>query len=234
MLLILKEWIRNMGKSVTFKRPDGQVCAGYYAATGAGAKAPGVVVIQEWWGLNEQIKGVANRLAEAGYRALVPDLYRGKVTLEAAEAEHFMGDLDFRDAATQDIRGAVQYLKSNSRKTGVIGFCMGGVLSIMAAVYVKEAAAAVSWYGLPPEEAADTSTIKIPVQGHFALKDAYFTPAQVDTLEARFKTGQVVYEIYRYQADHAFGNETGDHYDPEAAKLAWQRTLDFLGQHLQS
>lgn len=222
-----------MGKTVTFKRPDGQACTGYYAATGSGEDAPGVVVIQEWWGLNEQIKGVAKRLTEAGFQALVPDLYRGKVTLEAAEAEHLMGDLDFKDAATQDIRGAVQYLKSNTQKTGVIGFCMGGVLSILAAVYVKEAEAAVSWYGLPPEAAADTGTIKIPVQGHFALKDQFFTPAQVDELEASFKTGQVDYEIYRYEADHAFGNETGDHYDPEAARLAWQRTFDFLSRHLK-
>jgi carboxymethylenebutenolidase len=222
-----------MGKTITFKRPDGQDCSGYYAPAGSGEDAPGMVVIQEWWGLNEQIKGVAKRLTEAGYRVLVPDLYRGKVTLEAAEAEHLMGDLDFRDAATQDIRGAVQHLKSNTRKTGVIGFCMGGVLSILAAVYVKEADAAVSWYGLPPAEAADTGTIKIPVQGHFALKDPFFTPAQVDKLEARLKAGQVVYEIYRYPADHAFGNETGDHYDPEAAGMAWQRTLDFSNKHLK-
>jgi len=222
-----------MSGKVTFKRPDGQACAGYYAVGSAGEEAPGMVVIQEWWGLNEQIKGVANRLAEAGYRALVPDLYRGKVTLEAAEAEHFMGDLDFKDAATQDIRGAVQYLKSKTRKTGVIGFCMGGVLSILAAVYVKEADAAVSWYGLPPQEAADPGAIKIPVQGHFALKDQFFTAAQVDALEAQFRANQVDYEIYRYQADHAFGNETGDHYDPEAAGLAWRRTLDFLEKYLK-
>ena len=223
-----------MGKTITFKRTDGQDCTGYYAATSSGEDTPGMVVIQEWWGLNEQIKGVAQRLTEAGYRVLVPDLYRGKVTLEAAEAEHLMGDLDFRDAASQDIRGAVQHLKSDSRKTGVIGFCMGGVLSILAAVYVKEADAAVSWYGLPPEEAADPGTIKIPVQGHFALKDQFFTPAQVDKLEARLKAGQVVYKIYRYPADHAFGNETGDHYDPKATGLAWQRTFDFLEKHIKS
>jgi carboxymethylenebutenolidase len=222
-----------MGKTVTFKRPDGQKCSGYYAPANSEESAAGMVVIQEWWGLNEQIKGVAQRLTEAGYRVLVPDLYRGKVTLEAAEAEHLMGDLDFGDAATQDIRGAVQYLKSNTRKTGVIGFCMGGVLSILAAVYVNEADAAVSWYGLPSEEAADTAAIKIPLQGHFALKDPFFTPAQVDKLEERLKAGHVVYEIYRYPADHAFGNETGDHYDAEAAGLAWQRTLDFLRKHLR-
>jgi carboxymethylenebutenolidase len=228
-----KERSRGMGRTVTFKRPDGKECTGYYAMPKSAEKAPGMVVIQEWWGLNEQIKGVADRLAEAGYRALVPDLYRGKITLEAAEAEHFMGDLDFKDAATQDIRGAVQYLKSDTRKTGLIGFCMGGVLSLLAAVYIREADAAVSWYGLPPEEAADVSAIKIPFQGHFSQKDPYFTPAQVDRLEAQLKKGRMAYEIYRYQADHAFGNETGERYDPEAARLAWQRTLEFLEKYLK-
>jgi carboxymethylenebutenolidase len=228
----IKERSGSMGKTVRFKRPDGKECTGYYEAASSTREAPGIVVIQEWWGLNEQIKGVANRLAEAGYRTLVPDLYRGKVTLEAAEAEHFMGDLDFKDAASQDIRGALQYLKSGGPKAGVIGFCMGGVLSVLAAAYVKEADAAVSWYGLPPEDAADVSAIKIPFQGHFAQRDPYFTPAQVDRLEAKLKKGHVVHEIYRYQADHAFGNETGARYDPDAAKLAWQRSVDFLGKHL--
>ncbi len=222
-----------MGKTAMFKRPDGKECSGYYEAASSTRGAPGMVVVQEWWGLNDQIKGVANRIAEAGFRTLVPDLYRGKVTLEAAEAAHFMGDLDFKDAATQDIRGALQHLKSESHKTGVIGFCMGGVLSVLAAVYVKESDAAVSWYGLPPEEAADVSKIKIPLQGHFALKDPYFTAAQVDQMEARLKNGRVAYEFYRYQADHAFGNETGERYDPEAAKFAWQRSLDFLEEHLK-
>ena len=82
-----------------------------------GAKAPGMVVIQEWWGLNDQIKGVADKLAKAGYRALVPDLYRGKVALEANEAKHLMEGLNFGDAAGQDIRGAVQYLKRTAPKS---------------------------------------------------------------------------------------------------------------------
>ncbi|MEE9610383.1 MAG: dienelactone hydrolase family protein [Desulfatiglandales bacterium] len=222
-----------MGEKITFKRPDGKECSGYYAMPSAGENAPGVVVIQEWWGLNDQIKGVANRLAETGYRALVPDLYKGKVTLEAAEAEHLMGNLDFGDAATQDIRGAVQYLKENTPKVAVLGFCMGGALSILAAVHVKEVDAVVCWYGIPPEEAADPSTIEIPLQGHFALEDEFFTPAQVDTLESRLKEGNVTYEIHRYQAKHAFGNETGDRHAPEAAKLAWQRTFHFLAKHIK-
>ena len=221
-----------MGKRITFKRPDGKESTGYYAIPSAGENAPGVVVIQEWWGLNDQIKGVANRLAEIQYRALVPDLYKGTVTLEVAEAEHLMGNLDFGDAATQEIRGAVQYLKENSPKVAVLGFCMGGALSILTAVHVKEANAVVCWYGIPPEEAADPSTIKIPLQGHFAQEDEFFPPTQVDALESRLKKGNVTYEIYRYQAKHAFGNETGENYDPAAKEFAWKRTLAFLEKYI--
>ena len=92
---------------------------------------------------------------------------------------------------------------------------------------------AVCWYGIPPEEAADTRTIEIPIQGHFALKAEHFTPDQVDALESRLKVGKVNYEFYRYQAKHAFGNETGDNHDPEATKLAWQRTLEFLEKRIK-
>src|SRR5438876_7822528 len=107
-----------MGQMITFKRPDGKECNGYLATSAQVEKAPGVVVIQEWWGLNDQIKGVADRLAKAGYRALVPDLYRGKVALEANEGEHLMTNLNFGDAAGQDVRGAVQQLKSSGSPKG--------------------------------------------------------------------------------------------------------------------
>jgi carboxymethylenebutenolidase len=103
-----------MGKNVSFKRPDGKSVNGYLAEPKAGAKAPGMVVIQEWWGMNDQIRGVADKLAAAGYRALVPDLYRGKATVDAKEAEHLMKGLNFGEAAGQDIRGAVQFLKKDS------------------------------------------------------------------------------------------------------------------------
>lgn len=222
-----------MGEHVTFKRPDGKECKGYLAQPAGGGKAPGMVVIQEWWGLNDQIKGVADRLAAAGYRALVPDLYRGKVTLDAAEANHLMTGLDFKDAATQDVRGAAQHLKQASAKVGVIGFCMGGALTVLAAMHAPEVDAASSWYGVPPPEAGDPAKIRIPVQGHFALKDQFFTPASVDALEAKLKAGKVAHEFHRYDADHAFGNETGQHYDAQAAKLAWQRSIDFLAKHLK-
>src|ERR1700712_4690950 len=103
-----------MGTLVSFKRPDGQDLKGYLAEPANPKGAPGIVVIQEWWGLNDQIRGVADRMALAGYRALVPDLYRGKATVEQEEAHHLMSNLNFGDAATQDVRGAVQYLKAGS------------------------------------------------------------------------------------------------------------------------
>ena len=155
-----------MGERVTFAMPDGKQAAGWYVEPPAGKKAPAVVVIQEWWGSNEQIKGVADGLARAGYRAVVPDLYRGKVAVEVAEAEHLMTNLDFLDAAKQDVRGAVQYLKKSSQRVGVMGFCMGGALTILAAIHVPEADAIVCWYGVPTEEAGDPRTIRVPVQGH--------------------------------------------------------------------
>ncbi|HWP58655.1 MAG TPA: dienelactone hydrolase family protein [Candidatus Acidoferrales bacterium] len=224
-----------MGEMISFKRPDGKDCSGYYAEPAAGDRAPGVVVIQEWWGLNDQIKGVANRLADLGYRALVPDLYRGKVTVEVQEANHLMTQLDFADAATQDIRGAVQELKKTSPKAGVVGFCMGGALTVLSAVFVKELDAASSWYGFPPEGAADVRTISIPVQFHFASKDQFFTPEQARALEAKLREGKVNFESYWYDANHGFGNEANliNTYDAEAAKLAWQRTTDFFAKYLR-
>lgn len=215
-----------------FNRPDGKTAPAYYVEPSAGANAPGVVVIQEWWGINDQIERVANRLAEAGYRALVPDLYRGAKALDAAEAEHKMTGLDFGDAATQDVRGAVQHLKRNGGKVATMGFCMGGVLSLLGAMHAPELDAAIAWYGLPPEEAGDPGEIKVPVQGHYGNQDQMFPPETVNDFEGKLKAAQVRYEFYRYDAPHAFGNEDWDYYDAEAAKLAWQRSLDFLSRHL--
>ena len=230
-----------MGKMTSFKRPDGQSVNGYLAEPAQGSKAPGVVVIQEWWGLNDQIKGVADKLAKAGYRALVPDLYRGKVALEANEAEHLMTGLNFGDAAGQDVRGAVQHLKSTgSAKAGVTGFCMGGALTLLSAANVPEANAAVAWYGFPPLEYIDASKIKAPLMGHFAIDDVPFPIAKVDELEKKLKDAGVKYEFHRYKAKHAFANEEADSkklamlgYNKQAAEQAWARTLDFFGKQLK-
>jgi len=230
-----------MGKTVSFQRPDGQAVEGYLAEPAVAAGAPGLVIIQEWWGLNDQIRGVADRFAAAGYVSLVPDLYRGKSTVEAAEAEHLMTNLNFGDAAGQDVRGAVQYLKSRCAKVGVTGFCMGGALTLLAMVHVPEADAGVVWYGFPPLEYIDAAAIKAPLLGHYAIDDVPFPIATVDLLEAKLRSAKVDFEFHRYKAMHAFANETQvgvkrlpiTEYSPEAAALAWTRTLAFLERHLR-
>ncbi|MGB7083968.1 MAG: dienelactone hydrolase family protein [Phormidesmis sp.] len=221
-----------MTELITFQRPDGKSCSGYYGEPEGDSQAPGIVVIQEWWGLNEQIKGVADELIAEGYRVLVPDLYKGEVTLEAAEAQHKMETLDFEDATQQDIRGAAQYLQKASPDVAVMGFCMGGVLTMLSAIHLPEVDAAISWYGLPPEGAGDPGDIDIPLQGHFGEKDSFFPIAQVNQLEAKLTEDEVDYDFYRYPAEHAFGNETGDSYDPAAKEKAWMRSLAFLEKHI--
>ena len=224
--------------TVTFKRPDGKDCSGYYVEGSGGKNAPGLVVIQEWWGVNDHIKSVADRYAKHGFRVLVPDLYRGKVGLDAKEAEHLMTGLNFGDAAGQDVRGAVQFLKQSSSKVGVAGYCMGGALTILAACFVPEVDAAVAWYGFPPLEYVNAASVKAPLMGHFAVHDGFFKIEQVDQLEAKLKAAGVAYTFYRYDAGHAFASDDpiigsiGLKKNEAAATQAWSRTLDFFDQHL--
>jgi carboxymethylenebutenolidase len=229
-----------MGTPISYLRPDGKKVAGYLAEPKFAAAVPGVVVIQEWWGVNDQIRGVAERLANAGYRALVPDLYRGKSTVEAEEAHHLMTGLNFADAAAQDIRGAVQFLKVNNAKVGVTGFCMGGALTLLAACMAPEIDASVVWYGCPPLEYIDATKIKAPLQGHWATQDEFFKIASIDQLEEKLRAANVAHDFHRYLAHHAFANETavGPHriaqtqYDAVWSQQAWDRTFRFLGRWL--
>ena len=229
-----------MGSMVNFKRPDGQTVSGYLAEPAKGVGGPAIVVIQEWWGLNAQIRGVADRLATVGYQALVPDLYRGKSTVEAEEAHHLMSALNFGDAASQDVRGAAQFLKARASKVGVTGFCMGGALTLLALTMSPEVDAGVVWYGCPPLEFIDAGKIKAPVQGHWATQDEFFKLDTVDALEAKLGAAGVAFEFHRYLAHHGFANETaagpgriaGTQYDAVWAQQAWDRTLRFFGRNL--
>lgn len=219
-----------MGTMIEFARPDGGKTKGYLATAGQGR--PGIVVIQEWWGLNDQICGVADRFARAGYNALAPDLYKGRLTTEPDEANHLMTGLDFADATHQDLRGAAQRLQAQSGRVAVTGYCMGGALTIAAAVHVPEFAAGACFYGIPPTAFADPAKMRIPLQGHFANKDDWCTPAAVDDLERTLKTAGVRHEIYRYDAAHAFANERSAAYDVACANQAWERMAAFLGAQI--
>jgi carboxymethylenebutenolidase len=223
-----------MGTLITFKRPDGKDAGGYLANSARG-NAPGVVVIQEWWGLSEQIKGLTDRFALAGFDALAPDLYNGKVVpyhdTDAANKE--MSSLDFIDATTQTVRGAAAYLARNGAKVGLTGFCLGGAVTVIGACKIPELSAAVVFYGIPPEQAAKPSEVRVPMQGHFANRDDWCTPQVVDAFEKGLKDAGKHAEIFRYEADHAFVNEQrAAVHDREAAELAWTRATQFFGKHL--
>lgn len=227
-----------MGNMISFNRPDGQAVQGYLAES-PGARGA-VVVIQEWWGLNDQIRGVADRIAHAGYTALVPDLYRGKSTVAAEEAHHLMSNLNFGDAAAQDVRGAVQHLKSTHAKVGITGYCMGGALTVLGMTMAPEADAGVVWYGYPPLEFVDAGKIKAPMLAHWAEQDQAFAMSGVDTLEQKLRDAGVAYQGHRYLAQHGFANETAQgpgrlpitQYDAAWSQMAWDRTFAFFGRHL--
>ena len=223
-----------MGNVITYSRPDGGTAQGYLAEA-EDTLAPGIVVIQEWWGLQEQIKGLCDRLAAAGYHALAPDLFHGVVVPyhDVAQAAKAMNSLDFLAAADQDVRGAAQFFAAQGKKVGLTGFCMGGAITLLGAVRIPELAAAVIFYGLPPASVADPAEVRVPLQAHFANQDGWCTPAAANAFEAALTAAHKTYEIYRYDADHAFVNQQRPEvYDAAAADLAWERSLAFWQRHL--
>jgi carboxymethylenebutenolidase len=230
-----------MTNRVSFRRPDGTLGSGFLATPSlAGREWKGnVVVIQEWWGLNSQIEETCKRLAQEGFRALAPDLYHGFVAQTAEEASSKMNALNREEAVSQDIQGAVTHLgesvPTDARSSiAVMGFCLGGALTLLSAAKVKGLSAAVCYYGIPPEQAADLTQIRVPVLGHFAAKDDWCTPESVDALEGKLRKAGIPHELYRYDASHAFANERRPEvYHPEAAKLAWKRSIAFLEKRLQ-
>ena len=227
-----------MGEMVEF-RSNGGTARGYLASPEAGA-GPGVVVIQEWWGLVPHIQDVCDRFAAEGFTALAPDLYRGGSTTEPDEAGKLMMTLNL-DEAAKDMGGAVDYLKASDKVrgegVGVIGFCMGGGLALMLAVQrPDDVKAAVPFYGLIPWASAtpDWSKLGAAVQGHYAEKDEYFTPENAEQLRTTLVDLGKEVELHIYPgADHAFFNDARPAvYDEESARTAWVRTLEFLRSKL--
>jgi len=196
-------------------------------ATAAGTKPPGVVVLQEWWGVNEQIQTVAQRYADAGFVALVPDLYHGQVAKDAEEAGRMMKALDF-GKAVQEIAGAVAFLRDRSSgKVAVTGYCLGGALAFASAVNIRGLAAVVPFYGLPGD--LDWSKIDAPVQAHFAQHDDWATVAGAQKIKDAVK---VAMELHIYDAQHAFANDRRPEvYNVEAAKQAWNHAISFIRAH---
>ena len=231
--------VATMGEMVEFEGPAGNPATGYLAMA-EGAGAPGVVVIQEWWGLIDQIKGVCDRLAAAGFSALAPDLYGGTVVPlhEPDDAAKEMMSLQL-DTAAQDMSGAVELLRARTgrRQVGVIGFCMGGGLALVLAAQRSDAIAAViPCYGVHPWESAhpDYTDMTAATQIHCAGQDDFFTPAAAEELAGTLGSLGKEVELHVYPASqHAFFNEDRPEvFDAEASALLWRRAVDFLRAHL--
>lgn len=223
-----------MGEMIRFPKAGAAGETAGYLAIASNPKGA-VVVLQEWWGLNEQIKATCDRFADEGFTALAPDLYQGRVTQDPDEASHMMDGLDWGGAAHEDARGAVKYLKSETgEKTAIMGFCMGGALTVIGAVHIPECDAAVCYYGIPPIEAADPAKVAVPFQGHFASEDDWCTPEAVNTLKKAMSGLETPVDIHIYDGkQHGFFNNTVAAYDEGAAEESWTRTVAFLNTHLK-
>ena len=223
------------GQIVKFSS-NGGTTNGYLAIPAKGS-GPGVVVIQEWWGLVDHIKDVGDRFANEGYVALAPDLYHGETTKSPDEAGKLMMALNI-DQAEKDLRGAIQYLlghpATTSKKVGTIGFCMGGALSLYAASKNDQVGACVVFYGIHPNVKPYLPNLKAPVLGIYAERDKSTPPAAVRELEQQLKALGKSVEIHIYPGtDHAFFNDTRpDVYNRTAAEDAWRRTIQILAKNL--
>jgi carboxymethylenebutenolidase len=212
------------------------------------AGAPAVVVVQEWWGVTDQVQRQAQRIASQGYRCLVPDLYKGKLGLDAEEAGHMMNNLDF-PGAVDEIKAAASFLKKEgSAACGVTGFCMGGALSIAAGVKADGDVACVApFYGIPSKEYFDYSTIKIPVQAHFGQLDplvGFSDPEAAAALKKALEEAGCEHDVFMYDGvAHGFMNDLpafiekkvamfGAAHSQDAVEMAYDRLFAFFRKHL--
>jgi carboxymethylenebutenolidase len=210
---------------------------GYLARPQGDEAKPAIVVIQEWWGLNDHIKDVANRFAGEGFVALAPDLYHGVVATEPDEARKLVMELDMAQAVKEIQRG-IDFLQEQSYvvgpKVGVVGFCMGGGLALQTALAEADLGAAVAFYGRPlaPDQAGQ---VKAPVLGLYGAEDQGIPVADVEAMDTALKEAGVESEVQVYEgAGHAFFNDTAPSYNADAAKDAWPRTLDWFRKHLSA
>lgn len=220
------------GEIVNFPS-NGQQASGYLALPQG--KGPAVIVLQEFWGLNDDIKDIARRFADEGFVALAPDMYHGQVATEPDEARKLAMELQL-DRAARDLKGAVAFLREHDSvtpdKVGSVGFCMGGSLSLYLAS-IEPTEAAVTYYGAPRYPEFKPLDIEAPVLAHFAGEDPDTTERGGKFVDELRAGGRDV-EMHVYEgAHHSFFNKTRpEAHHAEAAELSWQRTLDFFRKHL--
>jgi carboxymethylenebutenolidase len=208
--------------------------SGYLSAGAGPAGRPSVLVIHEYWGLNDQIRRVCDRLAKEGFVAFAPDLYHGKLAVTGDEAMKLLRSMN-PAVMIDDLRTATHALAARdaATKVGIMGFCMGGGVALIAASHIPELAAAVPYYGLGSPGEVDAAKIKARIQGHYAKHDEWCTAERVAAFEKQLKDAGVPHELHRYDAKHAFANdERPEVYSEKDAKVAWDRTVRFLHETL--
>ncbi|HVR28814.1 MAG TPA: dienelactone hydrolase family protein [Thermoanaerobaculia bacterium] len=224
-----------MGRMVEFP-VNGIHSRGHLAVPESG-EGPGVIVLQEWWGLVDHIKDVADRFADAGFVALAPDLYHGEKADHPDDAGRLMMALNI-DRAEKDLRGAIDYLLSlpetSSEQVGTVGFCMGGQLSLYAACTNPKVGACVDYYGIHPSVKPNIQKLRAPVLGFFGATDAHVTPEAARQLQADLESKGKRAELHIYDgAGHAFFNDSRpEAYNKELAEDSWMRMLAFYREHL--
>ena len=203
---------------------------------GARGPLPGVLVIHEWWGLNEHIQHWTDRLAAEGYAALALDLYGGKVATTREEATALRKQVD-AERALEVVKAGHVFLMQDARvkapRTGVIGWCFGGYWALRAAMAVPELDAAVMYYGHPVTDPEALRSIQAPLLGIFGTKDPSIPEATVDEFQQALDAAGVKHRVLRFEAEHAFANPSGKNYDARAASGAWQQAQLFLESHLK-
>jgi len=224
-----------MSERTSFTTRNGKGADGILRLPSGTGKAPAVVLIQEYWGLNAHVASLADRLAAEGFLVLAPDLYHGMIAKTAEDAGKAMAALD-RAQAVDEIGGAIAFLAAHPRsngKVGIIGFCMGGAYAFTAAAMLPGLSAAVPFYGIPDVTKVDLSKIAIPVQAHFSKTDQWAKPALAEAVKKELDAKQVPMELHLYDAGHAFMNDTRPEvHDAAASKLAWGRAVSFLKKNL--
>lgn len=216
----------------TIHTPNGRRVRGALAMPQA-VPAPTVVLIHEWWGLNDQIKAVTAEIGRLGYLAVAVDLMGGKVAKTPDEARDLAGRVD-AGQATDTLTGWIEWLRvhdASNRKIGTIGWCFGGGWSLAASI-ASPVEATVIYYGRVDRKAEELKRLSGPVLGHFALHDRFIDQAMVSAWEEEMDKAGKRYSAYWYDADHAFANPTGARYDEADAKLAWRRSLQFFEENL--
>ena len=193
-----------------------------------------VLLIQEWWGINDHVRDIAARYARQGYLCVAPDLYRGKVTKNADEASRWMHELTIEDGM-ETIREALTETKRsyNVQKVGITGYCMGGTFALRAACDIPELSAAAPFYGDIPEDDV-LKRLKVPTLFIAGSRDQWINAQKVNALKAAAQKSNLPVEVVVYDADHAFFNDTRTEvYNAEAAADAWRRVLEFFGKGLR-